>query len=247
MTPASTRRCDEVHLREELTTSIERDGFATVNDVLGGEAVADLALTCDEIVDHHVAGGGRECGVRNLLSWPEVAALAQSAALRSLVAPVLGPQARVTRGILFDKKDGANWGVLWHQDLSLAVAERIDLLGWGPWSLKDGVKHVQPPVAVLERMLTLRVHIDACADDNGPLKVVRGSHRMGRLGAREITVLRERSGSHSCAATAGSVLMMRPLLVHSSTPAERPARRRVIHLEYVDPSALPDRIRLCDA
>jgi hypothetical protein len=30
----------------------------------------------------------------------------------------------------------------------------------------------------------------------------------------------------------GGVLLMRPLLLHASQKATRPARRRVIHLEY---------------
>ena len=53
------------------------------------------------------------------------------------------------RALFFDKTPGANWPVLWHQDLTIAVAEQHDLEGWGPWSTKADVPHVQPPVPIL--------------------------------------------------------------------------------------------------
>jgi hypothetical protein len=230
-----------------FTNSLQHDGFAIVAGVVSEDERRTLAAVCDEIVAGHLARGGRECGVRNLLSWTGISKLAYSQTIRALIEPTLGATAQVTRGILFDKRDGANWGVLWHQDLSLAVAERAEVPGWGPWTKKDGVHHVQPSASVLSRMLTLRIHIDACGSDNGPLSVLPGSHSLGRLNGETIRALRERTRAQVCAAAAGAAIVMRPLLVHSSLSAVRPARRRVIHLEYVDPSALPPAVRLCDA
>lgn len=74
----------------------------------------------------------------------------------------------------------------WHQDLTIAVQERLDVPGYGPWTVKAGVTHVQPPVAVLERMVAVRLHLDDCGAENGPVRVLRGSHRLGRMAAAEL-------------------------------------------------------------
>lgn len=229
---------------EDVLAAVERDGFAIVEKVLGRAAVARLALVCDEILAP-TSSDGRPAGVRNILSVPAIKALSQSAVIRNLAAAVIGEKARATRGILFDKRANANWAVLWHQDLSLAVAERVEVPGWAPWSIKGGVHHVQPPAIVLERMMTLRIHVDDCNVESGPLRVVPGSHRMGRLSTIALRTLQRHA--QLCTARAGDVLAMRPLLVHSSSSATRPTRRRVIHLEYIDPAVLPAGIRLCDA
>jgi ectoine hydroxylase-related dioxygenase (phytanoyl-CoA dioxygenase family) len=158
--------------------------------------------------------------------------LAESTAVRSLVEPALGPNAFAVRDLFFDKTMDANWKVTWHQDLTIAVRHRIDVPDFGPWSVKDGVPHVRPPVELLERMLTVRLHLDDCGEENGPLRVLPGSHQHGRLGENAIRVWRAEVPAVSCAVKRGGAVLMRPLLLHASSPARRPEHRRVIHLEF---------------
>ena len=168
-------------------------------------------------------------GRRNLLDDPEVRRLADDPRLRALVGG-----ARVVRGILFDKTPDANWAVPPHQDLNVALAERHDAPGYGPWSVKAGVVHAVPPEEVLRSMLTVRLHLDPCGADDGPLRLVPGTHE-GKIVERGLP-----DGPWTeCHAAPGDALLMRPLAVHASPRAARPRRRRVIHLEYaaldVDP------------
>ncbi|MBN9420740.1 MAG: phytanoyl-CoA dioxygenase family protein [Candidatus Eremiobacteraeota bacterium] len=153
-------------------------------------------------------------------------------ALAELLRPLLVPDMELCRSILFDKTPLSNWKVGWHQDVTLACPVRFERAGWTNWTVKDGVPHVQPPVAVLEQMVTVRLHLDDCGADNGPLRVVPGSHRLGRLSAEEIQARVATSEAVECVCRAGEVLRMRPLLVHSSGSATRPGRRRVVHLEF---------------
>ncbi|HEY2156776.1 MAG TPA: phytanoyl-CoA dioxygenase family protein, partial [Isosphaeraceae bacterium] len=148
--------------------NFEARGFTVVPDVIPTEEIAALARAID------VAGEGpavlrREgtlYGMRDALRGvPEFRELARSEALLGLVRPVLGLRAFVVRALLFDKTPEANWGVPWHQDLTIAVRHRVDASGFGPWTVKAGIPHVRPPVAVLERMVTLRVHLDDCEAD----------------------------------------------------------------------------------
>lgn len=223
-----------------MTESLERDGFAIVPNVVEAGTVAALISALDDANDDRgIRRRESVYAIRNLLQVvPEIAALADSPALQSLVAPILGPDAFPVRGILFDKTPDANWNVIWHQDLSIAVAERKDMAGYGPWSEKAGVPHVQPPAAILERMLTVRLHLDDCDEANGPLQVLPGSHQGGRLTADQIQRQRELVRSVSCPVPSGGALLMRPLLLHASAASQAPRHRRVIHLEYAA-DALP--------
>ena len=64
--------------------------------------------------------------------------------------------------------------------------------------MKAGNPHVQPPVAVLQRMLTLRLYLDHTDESNGALGVLRGSHKHGRMEARDIQSWREGSKWATC-------------------------------------------------
>ncbi|MDP9351741.1 MAG: phytanoyl-CoA dioxygenase family protein [Chloroflexota bacterium] len=219
---------------ESFTASIEQDGFAVVEAVVS-KATVDALLPALVDVDHEgaIERRGSVHAVRNLLeAVPQVQALARSEMIRSIVEPVLGSECFVVRGILFDKTPAANWKVAWHQDLTIAVREQKQVPGFGPWSEKAGICHVQPPAEVLERMLTVRVHLDDCGLENGPVQVIPGSHRHGRLSATEITRWREHHESVPCTSARGGVLLMRPLILHASSPATVPGHRRVVHLEF---------------
>ena len=214
---------------------LERLGFAIAPDVVDAETVSQLIRVVDAIPREAKAleRGGRIYAMRNILSLlPETRRIAESKTLTDLVRGVLGPRAFVVRGLLFDKTPEANWGVPWHQDLTIAVKARRDAPGYGPWTVKEGVPHVQPPIEVLERMLTVRVHLDESAPDRGPLRVVPGSHRAGRLGAEATREWLSRVQPQTCLVPRGGALLMHPLILHASSPVESPGRRRVIHLEY---------------
>jgi ectoine hydroxylase-related dioxygenase (phytanoyl-CoA dioxygenase family) len=150
------------------------------------------------------------------------------------------------RGILFDKLPEANWKVPWHQDLSIAVRGRVDVAGFGPWSVKAGVPHVQPPLPLLENMLALRLHLDDCDAANGPLRVIPRSHTGGRLSPTAIRAWRSQQAAVACLVPRGGALLMRPLLLHASSPALRPGHRRVIHLEFAA-EGLPGGLQWCAA
>jgi ectoine hydroxylase-related dioxygenase (phytanoyl-CoA dioxygenase family) len=131
----------------------------------------------------------------------------------------------------FNKTRSSNWKVVWHQDLTIAVRERRDVDGFGPWTMKAGVLHVQPSAEVMGSILSIRLHLDDSGLDNGPLRVIAGSHREGRLSAKQIGGW-EKENSVTCTVPKGGALVMRPLVLHASSACAIPKSRRVIHLEF---------------
>lgn len=207
----------------------------------GFELVAGLVDEAERRELLEAVGAVDVAGRRNMLVVPAVAALAMSEKLFELVRRHIGGEPRPVRAIWFNKSAEANWLVAWHQDLAIAVRERIETPGFEAWSMKEGVPHVQPPATVLERMLTVRIHLDDADERNGALRVIAGSHRLGRLNAEQIANLCEERGETLCVAAAGDALLMRPLLLHASGRSMNDRPRRVLHLEYASAN-LPGRL-----
>jgi ectoine hydroxylase-related dioxygenase (phytanoyl-CoA dioxygenase family) len=105
-----------------------------------------------------------------------------------------------------------------------------DLAGFGPWTAKAGWVAVQPPVAVLENTVTIRLHLDDCDATNGALKGVPGSHRCGIVPPE--TIAAHTTAATVCAVPAGGAMLMKPLLLHASNRSTSPRPRRVVHLEF---------------
>lgn len=173
--------------------------------------------------------------------------LALDPRLRELARDVLGTGVVPFRATLFDKSRAANWLVVWHQDTALPLERRHELPGWGPWSSKAGVVYAHAPAWALERVVALRLSLTDSTPTNGSLRVLPGSHRNGVLGDDEIARLVAAGEPHLAVVPAGSVLVMRPLLVHASSKSESGAPRRVLHIEYASDLRLSDGLRLAIA
>ena len=208
--------------------SVEENGFALIPRCLSEQVVEDLCSHLDTA----------KHAQRNLLDVPVVRELAVSEPVRQLIVAVLGKECFAVRGILFNKTPDSNWKVVWHQDRTIAVRERKDSAQFGPWSIKAGVPHVQPPASVMARMLAVRLHLDESHTHNGPLRVIPDSHQAGCLSAEEVATWSKRP-SVICTVPKGGAILMRPLLVHASSSSSKPEPRRVIHLEFAA-AGLPD-------
>lgn len=132
----------------------------------------------------------------------------------------------------FDKSRTANWLVMWHQDTALPLRQRSENPAWGPWSVKAGVIYAHAPATALEQVIALRIHLDDSNADNGPLRVLPGSHALGVLSDEAISRLAKTIPAVDCLVPRGGVIAMRPLIVHASSKSTSAEPRRVIHIEY---------------
>ena len=158
--------------------------------------------------------------------------LAASGAIWKVAASALGEATRPVRAILFDKTASTNWGLPWHQDRTIVVSRRVEVEGFGPWTVKGGLLHVAPPFDLLSRMVTLRVHLDAVPETNAPLLIAPGSHRLGQIPEGELKSVVQRCGTATCIADAGDVWLYSTPILHCSEAARDPAHRRVLQVDF---------------
>lgn len=206
-----------------VENSLDRLGYEAFGPVVSGEKL-------DAVRESIFAAG--EAGTRCLLDDARVGAIAVEARETLVVAGRLPSGAVAIQAIAFDKTAGANWKVTWHQDLMFPFAEPVRSEGFALPSVKDGVDYARPPLAVLEELLAVRIHLDECDADNGPLRVSPGTHRRGVIPSTEIGATVSAAGEQVCLAAKGDALLMKPLTLHASSPAREPRHRRVLHLVY---------------
>lgn len=211
--------------------ALERRGYAIAPRVVEPREAAVVAGALDRLKI-------RCAGTRNLLDFPWCRALVQRVRHRLANTNVLPASYVAVQCTLFDKTADRNWLVAFHQDLSIPVRAPVDHPSLSAWSQKEGGHFVHPPIDVLEQLIAVRLHVDDCGLKNGPLKVVPGSHLRGRLSESGAMEVRAQFGEEPCPSASGDALVMRPLLLHASSRASAPSRRRVLHVLF-GPPALP--------
>jgi hypothetical protein len=208
-----------------------REGFVVIPDVIDES-------DREALISHLKSFALKGAGSRSLLTQPWCADLAQQLRRHDGLKELLPADAVALQCTLFDKSPTKNWLVALHQDLSIPVNRRIDSIECSGWSEKEGRVYVQPPVKVLEQLLAIRVHVDACPATSGALRVVPRSHRWGRLDvAPTEQTLATRTEVVVPVSMCGA-LFMRPLLLHASSKASVPNLRRVLHFVF-GPAVLP--------
>lgn len=185
-------------------------------------------------------------GYRHLMADPAVRSLASDPRLTELVENISGKRLMPFKATLFNKAGKANWLVAWHQDTTLPVVRPPSSNDWGIATIKDGITFCQAPARVLREIVALRIHIDDSGPDNGPLRVIPGSHNE-RLSDKEIDRAVTDGPQVTCKVGKGGVIAMRPLVVHASSKCTSDRPRRVLHIEYAPGLEFSDGVELAIA
>ena len=220
-----------------LAAEFERDGYAVVRGVFRDEQLAAMTVEFDRIVTQ-LEGSGEEVNAR----WggPRTAALDGGAStvlhthnvqqysavwLRALLdehfldacEALLGPDVVLHHTKLFLKPPRTGAPFPLHQDWSYFPTER-------------------------DSMLAAVVHVSASCDEMGGLRVVPGSHRLGRAeatsgqGASKVLDRFSMEDSVAIDAAPGDVLFFHAFTLHGSLPnrSERPRKTVLVQLHAGD-------------
>lgn len=208
--------------------NFDDSGFEVIENLVSAEMAQSLLADLTRLKLEPLRGGIRR--IEKLV--PRVADLACSPHLLSTAQRHLSGQPELVRAIYFDKSPENNWFVTWHQDRTVAVSDRFEAEGWGPWSIKSDVWHVQPPLEVLQNMVTVRIHLDAATTSNGCLKVLPGSHNAGLIAGGMARDYIDHDRVVYCESAVGGAVIMRPHILHSSEKSTAAMPRRILHFEY---------------
>jgi len=209
------------------TPGLARDGA----ERLAG-ALDETALAAIEGVFRSEDGGKPGVRLRDA-SGALGKVLSRGGAVGRIARAWMGPASRPVRILLFNKRAEANWALGLHQDRTIAVAARHEVDGFGPWTVKAGQLHVQPPQSVIDRMLTLRIHVDDVGADAAPLLILAGSHRLGRLCEAAIDAAVSANPPVACLARRGDVWIYATAIVHGSDAYRATGgQRRVLQVDY---------------
>jgi ectoine hydroxylase-related dioxygenase (phytanoyl-CoA dioxygenase family) len=212
---------------------IEENGFTVINDVFSEAEIAQLISVIQQA--DHTKETFRKTkdlfAIRQFLKEiPEVVSLILTQQLSTIIAALFGDNYKVVKSIYFDKPGTSNWFVAYHQDLTISVNQKVEVPGFGPWSVKQNQYAVQPPLPILENNFTIRLHLDDTDENNGALRVIPGSHKKGIYRAETIDWNVEREVF--CNVLKGGIMIMRPLLLHASSRTNNHHQRRVAHIEF---------------
>ncbi|AXY76137.1 phytanoyl-CoA dioxygenase [Paraflavitalea soli] len=216
---------------------IEQKGFSCIPNVFIADEV-EAIIEAIALADHSNPTFRKTndlFAIRQFLKEvPAVRSLVFTQQFNTLIEAIFGAGYFVVKSIYFDKPEQSNWFVAYHQDLTISVDKKAALPGFGPWTVKQSQFAVQPPLDILQRNFTIRIHLDDTDKHNGALKVVPGSHAKGVY--RPETIDWSKETETICEVPKGGIMIMRPLLLHASNRTTNQARRRVIHIEFSNTS-----------
>lgn len=204
------------------TAILEEEGRVWVRGALNDRDLSALDRACEM--------GGMP-GQR--LNWSRdlISSVGSESPLTQM-ARELVPSAFPVRVVVFNKSSETNWNVPWHQDRVIAVRERHELEGYGVWTHKAGIWHVEPPIELLESMIFARVHLDDSDASNGCLQLGLGTHKLGCIAATDAQKVAEKVRIEDCIARRGDVLFVKALTLHRSSTSQRSSDRRTLRIDY---------------
>lgn len=208
------------------TRQLEEQGFAITNPIFSDE---ELSLLINEVDD-----SSKTHAIRQLINQkPKIQQLIfGNQNFRALFNSVCDETYFLTKAIYFNKPSKSNWFVSYHQDLSVSVVEKVEAENYISWTNKNGQLGVIPPVDILENTITFRIHLDETDYTNGALKIISNSHKNGIIRVDENFDKNNFGKEVLRNVEKGGVMLMKPLLLHSSQKSISENDRRVIHLEF---------------
>lgn len=233
------------------TDNFLTNGFATIDNIYTAEEVEKIVAQINQTNPNKdtFRKSADLFAIRQFLKEvPSVIDIIFNDTLKTVLTPLLGDKYFVVKSIYFDKPQASNWYVAYHQDLTISVDKKLPLDGFDFWTTKQHQFAVQPPLPILQNIVTVRIHLDATDENNGALKVVPASHLKGIYRPETIDWTVEKEVC--CNVSQGGIKLMKPLLLHRSGRTTNDKQRRAIHIEFSNlelPAALhwAERIDLC--
>lgn len=220
-------------IKERHKIDIAENGFTTIDNIYSNREISQIFLTiaqADKNKDTFRKSADLFAIRQFLKELPNIYNLVFNNNLQNVIQQLFGKNYFVVKSIYFDKPETSNWYVPYHQDLTISVDKKVEIENFGPWTTKQNQFAVQPPIDILESIFTIRIHLDDTDENNGALKVIPKSHIKKIY--RPETIDWKTETETTCNVKKGGIMIMKPLILHSSSRTTNNKRRRVIHIEF---------------
>ncbi len=215
-------------------TEISENGFTTIDNIYSSGEIDQMLSTIQQAENRNKETFRKSAdlfAIRQFLKEiPGIITLVFNNNLKNIVQQFFGDNYFVVKSIYFDKPATSNWYVSYHQDLTISVDKKVSIEHFGPWTIKQNQFAVQPPIDILENIFTIRIHLDETDENNGALRVIPKSHL--KKVYRPETIDWNIETEKTCIVKRGGVMIMKPLILHSSGRTTNNKKRRVIHIEF---------------
>ncbi|MCX2575379.1 phytanoyl-CoA dioxygenase family protein [Pedobacter sandarakinus] len=220
---------------EKVKGEIAENGFSIIPDIYSNEEVNEILQSIEQ-ADHNRETFRKSEDVFAIRQFfkevPATIALVFNENLKTTIKQLFGDDYFVVKSIYFDKPETSNWYVPYHQDLTISVDKKVALDQFGPWTTKQNQFAVQPPIEIMENIYTIRIHLDETDENNGALRVIPKSHLKKIYRPETIDWTREKETI--CKVKKGGIMIMKPLILHTSGRTTNNKKRRVIHIEFTN-------------
>lgn len=211
-------------------SQLEQKGFSLVENIYSFEEIKTIVsiIEAKETNEETFRKSDDLFAIRQFhKEIPEILPYIFNHNFKNLVQEITGKDFFIIKSIYFDKPEKSNWYVAYHQDLTISVDKKLELDNFKNWTTKQNQFAVQPPLDILENIVTFRIHLDDTLAENGALRVIENSHTKGIYRSEIIDLNKE----VLCEVKEGGVMLMKPLTFHASSRTTNGKRRRVIHIE----------------
>lgn len=210
-----------------------QEGYGIINKLYNEDEIAEInnCIETNEIANQNFRKNKDIFAIRQVLQEiPKLQKLIFNKKLKDLIKTIGNDGYFVVKSIYFDKPATSNWFVPYHQDLTISLVEKIETKNYINWTKKNKQVAVQPPLSILENIFTIRIHLDDTSSENGAVKVIPASHKLGIITISSFEI--DKTNEFICEVEKGGIMLMKPLTLHSSTRTTNDKRRRVIHIEF---------------
>ncbi|WP_136668297.1 phytanoyl-CoA dioxygenase family protein [Flavobacterium sp. H122] len=230
----------------ELSQTIDsfcKNGYGIIENIYTEKEVSEILQQIEENekANANFRKSNDVFAIRQVIKEiPELKNLIFNKRLKRIINEIGGSDYFLVKSIYFDKPETSNWVVPYHQDLTIALEEKIETENYINWTSKHNQVAVQPPLPILENIFTVRVHLDDTTKHNGAVKVITSSHKNGIILMNNL--LLDKKEEVECEVSKGGIMLMKPLTLHASTKTTNNKRRRVIHIEFSN-QTLPNNLK----
>jgi Phytanoyl-CoA dioxygenase (PhyH) len=223
MGPGSSTKGDSRQVFERFTS----DGYAVVPELFQIDECDELIGILARLPPTIAAGS------RSYLQHGKVRSFAERLLGAAELGGIIPGDYLAVQCIFFDKSPSRNWMVPFHRDEHIPLKRKVDSPLFSDWSIKENVLFARAPMKLLEQLVAIRISLDDSSMENGPLRVIPGSHRWNALpiDLNELGL--------PVVVPKGGGLILKPLLLHASSKMVRDSRRRILHFLF-GPKSLPD-------